>query len=121
VVGTTAKETGLCEAALPLSVIVDCIDGSDGDTIHLLDCFLNLNLVGLAVNDESVTVQLFALNRHLLSYDWLNYDTHLLVLLGSRGKDVLYAVDENELVGVHDGVGVDFVNGDDPYLREVTG
>ena len=109
-VGTTAEETSLGEAALTLAVIIDCVDVGDGDVVHLLHRVLYLKLVGLTINDKAVTVQLFALSRQLLCYDWLNNDSHLLVLLGSLREDVLHAVDEHQGIGVHDCVGVDLVN-----------
>ena len=120
---TTAEKTCLREAGLLLSVVVDCIDVSDGDIVHLLDCVLDLKLVGFAVYDKAITVQLFALSRQLLCYDWLNNDSHLRELLAHIpfGEDVLYTVDEHERASVHDGVGVDLVNGDDLYLGKVAG
>ena len=53
------------------------------DLDDMLNCSLDLKLVGLAVNNETVTVQLFALNRQLLSYYWLNYNSHLSIGLSS--------------------------------------
>ena len=123
VVGAAAKDTRLCVAALLLAVIIDCIDLGDGYVVHLLHRFLDLKLVGPIVYDKAVTVQLFALSRQLLCYDWLNDNSHLRVLLAliPLSDDVLDTVDEHQSVGVHDGVGVDLVNCDDVCLRKVAG
>ena len=120
-VGTAAEKTALGVAALALAVVIGCIDSGDVDVVHLLYRVLDLKFVGLTINDKAVTVQLFALSRQLLCYDWLNNDSHLLVLLGSLRENVLDTVDEYQRIGVHDGVGVDLVNGDDVDLLEVAG
>ena len=123
VICTTAEDSALGVAALPLSVIIGCIYGSNGNVVEFLNCILDLKFIGFTVNDKAVTVQLFALSRQLLCYDWLNDNSHLRVLLSHvpLGENILYTVDENELVCVHDGVGVDLVNRNNVYLRKVAG
>lgn len=111
-ISAAANLSCLCVAGLSLAVIIDGIDVSDYDVVHLLDCVLNLKFVGISVYDEAITVQLFALSRQLLCYDWLNNDSHLRVRLAhvSLGEDVLNTVNHYQCVGIHNGVGVDFVN-----------
>ena len=66
--------------------------------VELLNRSLDLKFVSLAVNNKSVTVQLFALNRQLLSYYWLNYNSHLSICLSSdsRSEDILNAINKYE-------------------------
>ena len=120
-VGTTAEQTSLGLALLTLAVVIDCVDIGDGDVVHLLHRVLDLKLVGFTINDKAITVQLFALSRQLLCNDWLNNDSHLLVLLCSLCEDVLNAVDEYQGIGIHDGVGVDLVNGNYVDMLEIAG
>ena len=75
-VHTSGKDTGLGKAGLLLAVVVDSVDISNGHTIGLLDGVLDLKLVCLAIDDEAVAVQFFALNRHFFCYYWLNYNSH---------------------------------------------
>ena len=123
VIHAAAEQTRLGVAALALAVIIHRIDISHGDVVHLLHGLFDLKLVGLNIYDKAVTVQLFALIRQLLCYDWLNDNSHLRVLLAHvpLGQDVLHAVEEHQGVGIHDGVGVDLVNGEDVHLRKVAG
>ena len=76
VIHTAGEKACLGVAALPLSVIVDCIDIGNGYAIELLHCVLDLKLVRLAVYHKAVTVQFFALSRQLLCYYWLNDYSH---------------------------------------------
>ena len=71
-VHATTKHTGLGVAGFLLAVIVDGVDISNRHVVGLLYGSLNLKFVGLTINDEAVAVQLFAQNRHLFSYYWLN-------------------------------------------------
>ena len=83
VVCTTSKHTCLCVASLSLTVVVNSVNICNCYVVDLLYRSLDLKLVGLAVNNKSVTIQLFALNRQLLSYYWLNYNSHLSIGLSS--------------------------------------
>ena len=123
VICTAAENAGLGVAALLLAVIVNGIDVGDDDIVHLLHGVLDLKLVGLTVYDKAITVQLFALSRQLLCYDWLNDNSHLRELLAHVPlcENILDTVDEHQGIGVHDGVGVDLVNGDDIDLRQIAG
>lgn len=117
------EESCLGVAGLALSVIICRIDALDRDSVHLFDCFLYLNLVGIGIHDEAVAVQLFALSRQLLCYYRLNNNSHLLIRLALVPfcEGILHAVDEHQGVGVHDCVGVDLINGDDIDLGKVAG
>ena len=120
-VGTAAEQTRLRVAALALAVIIDCIDAGHGNVVELLDGVFYLKFVGLTIDDKAVTVQLFALSRQLLCYYWLNYYSHLRVSLCPLREYVLNTVDKHERIGVHDGVGVDFVYRDNLDLLEIAG
>ena len=123
VIHPAAEQTRLGVAALALAVIVHRIDIGHGDIVHLLHSLFDLKFVGLTFHDKAVTVQLFALIRQLLCNDWLNDNSHLRVRLAHvpLGEDVLHAVEEHQGIGVHDGVGVDLINGEDIHLRKVAG
>ena len=97
VICAAAKHPGLAVTGLLLAVIVDSVDVLYGDVVELLDGSLYLELVGLAVNDEAITVVLLSLSRHLLSYDWLDNDSHLFALLtvSPFREDILNAVNQN--------------------------
>ena len=71
-IGTALEQTGLGVTLFALAMIVHGVDLGDGHPVHLLDSSLDLKFVGLAVNDETVDVQFFALSRHFLGYDRLN-------------------------------------------------
>ena len=122
VIHAAAEHTRLAVAGFSLTVIVDSVDVLYSDVVELLDGSLYLKLVGFPVNDEAVTVVLFSLSRHLLGDDWLDNDTHLFALLtvSPFREDILHTVHQDHRIGVHDGVGVDFVDSDDLNLREVT-
>ena len=72
VIHAAAQKAGLGVTLLAFSVVIEGVHVCDGNAVHLLHSGLDLNLVGLAVHDETVTVELFALSRHFLGYDWLN-------------------------------------------------
>ena len=114
------QQAGLGVALLALAVIVDGVHVSDSDIVHLLDGGLDLKLVRLAVDDETVTVQLFALSRSV-TIGLIKIPISFSPLLYSCCEDILNAVDEHEGVSVHDSVGVDLVNGDHLHVRKVAG
>ena len=95
------------------------VDISYADVVHLLHCILDLDLVGVLVNNEAVTVELLAHGRHFLGNDWLYNDTHGFSLFIPFSEDILYAVNEDQRPGVHDDVSVDLVNSDNLNLGKV--
>ena len=73
---TSIEHAGFGVARFSLAVVVVGVDISNCHIVSLLYRCFDLKLVGIAVNNKTVTVQLFALNRHFFSYYRLNYNSH---------------------------------------------
>ena len=112
VIGTTFQKTGLGVALLALSVVVEGVHLCYGNAVHLLNCSLDLKLVGLAVNDETVFSVTIGLIKIPIVFSPLLY---------SCCEDVLHAVHKHQGMGIHNGVGIDLVNGYNLHIGQIAG
>ena len=77
----TADETTLGVALHALACVVGDIYLLDADIVEFFHDILDLILVGIRRNGESVAILLFAVGCSLFGDDWLDLNIHQLYLL----------------------------------------